>query len=442
MPGLPLLGNLLDIRRDRLGFWQRVAQECGDIGQYRLGQKRRMIIVNSPDYVQKILVDHDDHFDRSQAFRAATREIAGDGLFNATHQTHRRQRKLVAPIFQPRHIAAYATMMATLTERAQQRWHDGATIDIAQEMGRLTLAVAGYVLFASDIEDEAQDLGTALRTVLSYAMERFTRLARLPWQTARDRAFHQAMARLDATIQRMITEQRAATTESSDLLSLLLKAHDQDDGTFMTDQQVRDEAMTFLIAGHETTASTLTWAWYLLAHHPEAFARLRGESDDVLAGRLPTFADLQHLPYSQQVLKETLRLYSPGQAVTREVIQSLDLDGYQLPVGAIIIVAPYLLHRRADLFPDPERFDPDRWTPEFEQRLPRQAYLPFGAGPRQCIGNHFAMMEGQIVLATLARHLTFELVSDQQVGAQAQFSIRPSETIQMVVRQRERTLAV
>jgi cytochrome P450 len=217
---------------------------------------------------------------------------------------------------------------------------------------------------------------------------------------------------------------------------MLLHARDEDDGSFMTDKQVRDEAMTIFLAGHETIAVALTWTWYLLAQHPEIYALLRNEVDSVLRGRSPTFADLPNLPYTLQVLKESMRLYPPAYGYARQATQPVTIGEYDLPAGTLVLISPYAMHRRPDYFPNPERFDPTRFTPEAEQRLPRYAYIPFGGGPRICIGNHFALMESHLVLATLAQRVTFDLIPGQHIEPEPIVTLRPKGGIKMRVSHR------
>jgi cytochrome P450 len=300
----------------------------------------------------------------------------------------------------------------------------------------------GKTLFDADVLAEAGSLGAALTTVMRYSNARRGALVRLPagWPTPRNRRFRAARARLDSTVYRIIAERRRSGEDRGDLLSVLLRSHsvpqDADDGGFMTDRQVRDEAMTLFLAGHETTANALSWTWYLLAQHPQVYARLRAEVDMVLAGRSPTLADLEALPYTLRVLKESMRLYPPAYIMLRYTIAPITVGGHRVPRGALLVLSPYTLHRRPDCFPDPERFDPERFAPEAEARLPRNAYLPFGAGPRSCIGNHFALMEAHLVLATLAQRVTFELVRGQRVDTEPLITLRPRNGIQMIVRRR------
>jgi cytochrome P450 len=368
--------------------------------------------------------------------------LLGNGLLTSEHEAWRRQRKLAAPAFQHRRIAAYAQAMAEQAERAQQGWADGAQIDVASEMMRLTLGIVGKTLFDADVGGEADQVRAALTTALHYVdAQTSTALPTPPnWPTPRNLRNRRAIARLDAIIYRLIAERRATGLDTGDLLSMLLQARDEDDGRGMSDRQVRDEAMTIFLAGHETTAVGLAWAWYLLAQNPHIYGRLREEATRVLAGRAPTYADLEQLPYALQVFKEAMRLYPPAYVIGRYSIRDVDLGDQVLPAKTWVIISPYTLHRRNEYFPDPERFDPERFTADNERRLPRYAYLPFGGGPRICIGNHFALMEGQIILAALAQRLTFDLLPGQQIRPRPLITLRPRDRIMMGVRRLQPTL--
>ncbi len=236
----------------------------------------------------------------------------------------------------------------------------------------------------------------------------------------------------------MINERRASANDKSDFLSILLQTREED-GSRMSDEQISDESLTLFGAGHETTATALIWAWYLLASHPDAYRKMQQEIDSVLQGRTPTYTDLADLPYTLQVFKETLRLYPPAYAFTRTALHEVEINDYLIPAMGLVMVSPYVIHRKSDYFPDPEKFDPERFTPEKEKRLPRYAYIPFGAGPRICIGNHFAMMEGHLLLATLAQRVTFELVPGQHIvpDPNKSITIRPRYGVKMVVRRRD-----
>lgn len=434
----PLIGSMLTFQKDRLGLFLRVARECGDIGRLHFGPFP-FVQLNAPELVQSFLVEHAYDFYKGEAMHKAFEPIIGHGLFISEGNFHRQQRKMIAPSFQPRHIVSYADAMVHYGELIRAGWQDGETVDIGQEMTHVTMSIVGKVLFDADVFTETDELGNAMTVVLEQANYTLSHLFPIPpnWPVERNRRVRRALAVLDQQIQKMIVERRARVDQGNDFLSILLNAREEN-GETMSDQQVRDEALTLFGAGHETTATALTWAWYLLTTHPDAYHKLLEEVDTVLQGRTPTYADLAHLPYTLQVLKEAMRLYPPAYAVSRVALHDLELGGYPIRKDESVLVATYALHRRPDYFPDPEKFDPERFTLENEKRMPRYAYMPFGAGPRICIGNHFAMMEGHLLLATLAQRVSFELVSGQQIEPDPNktITIRPKYGIKMVVRRR------
>lgn len=434
---LPVIGSFPQYNKDRLAVFSRVVHECGDVGVFHFGPFP-VIVFNAPEFVHSILVEHPYDFDKGVVMHNAFEPLIGQGLFISEGAFHRNQRKMMAPPFQPKHIKSYADTMAYYGERLQETWHEGDVIDIGREMTHATMSIVGKVLFDSDVFTETDELGAAMTTVLehaNYALSRFFPIP-LTWPTRRSRRTVRAMGVVRGRIKQMIDERRASNEEKNDFLSILLHTQEED-GSHMSDQQVSDEAVTLFGAGHETTATALTWAWYLLANHPDVYSKLQQEVDSVLQGRSPTYADLAHLPYTLQVFKETLRLYPPAYALSRVALHDIELDGYLVRKNETVVLCPYTMHRRPDFFPDPERFDPERFTLENEKRLPRYAYFPFGAGPRICIGNHFAMMEGHLLLATFAQHVTFDLVQGgQQIKPDPNktITIRPNYGIKMMVR--------
>lgn len=433
--GFPLIGNLLAYRRDEIGLYQQMYRVCGDIGVTRLGNVS-LVMLFSPQHIATVLIDSDyEVLEKAPPLRRFLKPLIGRGLLAADRASHRQQRKLVAPAFQHRRIAHYTATMAEHAEQVQRTWSDGAEIDIADAMLQITLAVVGKTLFDADVGNEAAELRDALISVQRCTNRRLSAFIPLPdaWPTPTNREFHQAIARLDATIYRIIEARRRQPHDRGDLLSMLLQAQDEDSGRELTDQQVRDEAMTLFIAGYETTANALTWTWYLLTQHPKIYERVCEEVDRVLAGRPPTSDDLLDLPYTLHVLKESLRLYPPVHVIGRQVVEPFELDGYHFSKGTLIGVSMYVVHRNPHYFPNPQQFDPDRWTPEFEATLPRGAYIPFSTGPRNCIGSHFAMLEAHLVLTTLAQRVTFELVPGQTIEAEPLITLRPKDGIKMRV---------
>ncbi len=436
---LPLVGSLSEHTRDRLNLYLRVVRQCGDVGSFHFGPFR-VIFFNTPEAVQSIFVEHADDFDKGAAIHNAFRPVVGNGLFVSEGDIHRRQRKLMAPSFQPRHIISYADTMAHYSELIQREWRQEETLDVSREMTNLTMSIIGKVLFDADVFTETDELGEAMTTTLSHVSHNLSQLMplSLSWPTKRNKHTREAIAVLRGRIQKLIEKRHAEAQERNDFLSVLLCSKDEE-GKPMSDEQVIDEALTLFGAGHETTATALAWTWYLLASHPAIYQKVQTEVDSVLQGRAPTYADLARLPYCLQVFKETLRLYPPAYATSRAPLRDVDVTGYSVRKSDIVFISSYTLHRRPDFFPEPEKFDPERFTPVNEKKLPRHAYMPFGAGPRICIGNHFAMMEGQLLLAALAQRVTFELVPGQQIEPDPakNITIRPKYGVNMVVHRRD-----
>ena len=435
IPELPLIGSFFAFRDQRLDLLLRVGATCGDIGRFSIGPLP-IVFLNAADLIHDLLVTHGYDTVKLPDFTDSARPVLGNGLLTNEGTPHKAARKLVAPAFAPRTIAGYATTMASYAERLQSEWTDGATIDIHHEMTRLTLWIVGKTLFDADVLDEADDLGHALTTAIAHVNAHIGALVHLPqsWPTPQQRHFRAAIARLDATMTRIIAEHRHETTPHADMLAGLLAARDED-GVALTDAQIRDEVMTLFLAGHETTANAMSWTWHLLAHHPAAYDHLLAEIDAVLGGRSPTLEDLPMLPYALQICKESLRLYPPAYFTGRKTLCDITLGDYALPRGTLVMLSPYTLHRRADYFADPLRFLPERFSPEREAAMQRHAYMPFGGGPRVCIGNHFAMMEMQIMLVTLAQQVTFA-ATPGEIVAEPLVTLRPKGGITMTVRRR------
>jgi len=425
---------------DRLKMLQRFAQAAGPVGSIRFGA-RTIVLVNAPGLVHEVLVTQADAFHKGPALSIYSRPLLGNGLLTSEDDVHRRQRHLVAPAFAHRRVAGYADGMAHAAERLQANWRDGEPLDIAHEMTRLTLGIVGKTLFDADVLGEADDVGRALTITMRYLVDVIRAPLRLPfaWIPPWKRDVKAALARLDATIYGLIESRRASGEDAGDLLSLLLLARDEENGhAAMDPKQVRDEAMTLFLAGHETTANALAWTWYLLARHPDVYARVQAEADAALAGRSPTFDDLARLPYTLQVLKEAMRLYPPAYALVRQAMRDVTVGGFRIPRGAIVLLSPYLLHHNPALFPDPETFDPDRFTPQEENARPRHAYLPFGGGARVCIGAAFALMEGHLLLATLAQRVTFALAEpNKAIEPEPLITLRPRGGVPVIIRRRE-----
>jgi cytochrome P450 len=430
-------GNFIAFRRDSLSFLERLAREYGDIVYFRVGPQE-VFFLNHPDYVKDVLVTHHRSFMKGRALQR-TKRLLGEGLLTSEGEFHRRQRRLAQPSFHRGRIAAYGDVMTAYGARISEDWRDGETLDISQEMMKLTLAIVGKTLFDADVESEAQEIGRALTDMMN-----LFNVLLLPFSEYLDklplpqtRRFHRAKERLDATIYRMIAERRRSGADRGDLLSMLLLAQDEEGMSgSMTDEQVRDEAMTIFLAGHETTANALTWTWYLLSQHPEVEAKLHEELDTVIGSRLPTTADVPQLPFTEMVLAESMRLYPPAWALGRLATEDYEVGGYIVPTGALVLLSQYVMHRDARYFPDPLRFDPQRWTQDARESRPQFSYFPFGGGTRRCIGEGFAWMEGILLIATLALNWRMRLAPDHPVELKPVITLRPKHGMRMTLARR------
>jgi cytochrome P450 len=422
--------------RDPLGFFSRL-REHGDIAFARLGGEN-VYLVSDPAAIRDVLVTNQRNFLKGRGLERAKR-LLGKGLLTSEGALHVRQRRLVQPAFHRDRIAAYAAVMSAYADRTRRSWADGTTIDAAEAMNRLALAIVAKTLFDADVDSQARDVGEALTSV----MGSFWALM-LPWPDLIEklpirslRRTREARARLDRIVYGMIAERRRTPLDRGDLLSMLLLAQDEEaGGGGMTDEQVRDEAMTIFLAGHETTANALAWTWYLLGSAPDVERRLHEEVDRALEGRLPTIADLPRLPFAEQIVTEAMRLYPPAWILGRRAIDQCSVGGYTLPPRALVLMSPYIVHRDARWFPDPGRFDPDRWTPAFKASIPAFAYFPFGGGARRCIGESFAWVELVLVLTTIAQMWRLVPVPGHPVVPQPVVTLRTKHGVKVTTHRR------
>jgi cytochrome P450 len=428
-----LVGNLREFGRDRLGTLSRWAEEYGDIVWARFGP-RAVVFLNHPDLVEEVLVNQNRKFIKHYRLREATRTL-GQGLLISEGDFWRAQRKLAQPAFHRERIAAYGTLMVQLTERMLAGWADGQVRDAQDDMMRLTLEIVAKTLFDAEIGGDSADVSAAMDTLMQAFVVRTASLFSPPhWiPTPLNIRVERAIRRLERILHAVITERRKSGEDRGDLLSMLLRAQDEESGRRMTDTQLRDEVMTLFMAGHETTANTLAWTWYLLSRQPEALARLHEELATVLGGRPPEFADLPRLPYTESVINETLRVYPTVWMLGRENIEPVELGGYAMPVGTTFFMPQWVIHRDARWFDDPDEFRPERWEGGLMQRLHRYAYFPFGGGPRICIGNNFALMEAALVLATVAQKFRLRLADDARVTPLATMTLRPADGVKVVL---------
>ncbi len=431
--GGPFLGNVLALARDRLWVMEQAGAVRGGICELPLAG-RGVVVVSSPDLVHELLVTKADSFVKGTTFRFL-RPIIGNGLLTSEHEEHRKQRRLIAPALSYKRIAGYADTMVAYAERQQAGWADGARIDASSEMMRLTLDIVTKTLLDADVGQDAAAVGEAVSVLVRAVNARIAApLSFLLASASRDPRVRRAIATLDGSILRIIRERRASRTDTGDLLSMLLAAQEEGTGEGMSDRQMRDEVMTIFLAGHETTANALAWSFYLLARHPAAYDRLRAEARDALGGGAATAADLPRLGYALQVFKETLRLYPPAYLTSRLAEEEVEIGGHRIAPGTDVIANVYAMHRRPEYFPDPGRFEPGRFEPAAEKALPKGAYVPFGLGARVCIGNNFAMMEGQLLLATLAQKVELSLADGREIVPEPLVTLRPAGGVAMRVR--------
>jgi len=426
-----MLGAIISPARDPLALLTRLARTYGDVVYFRIGGERAFLL-NHPQHIRDVLVTHHKNFTKSRGLERA-KKLLGEGLLTSEGAPHLRQRRLLQPAFHRERIAAYASVMTEHADRMRQRWTSGAELDISREMMRLTLSIVGKTLFDRDVESQADEVGVALTRVLELFW-----VTLLPFSDFIDklplpamRRGRAARAKLDRLIYELIAERRAGGQDRGDLLSMLLMAQDEEDGVGLTDRQVRDEAMTLLLAGHETTANALAWTWYLVSRAPEVEARLHEEIDRVLQGRLPGAADVAALPFVEKVVTESMRLYPPAWLIGRRAIHDYPIGEFVAPARALLFMSPYVMQRDPRYYADGDRFLPERWTPEFKAALPKYAYFPFGGGPRQCIGEPFAWMELVLLVATIAQRWRLRLAQEHPPVPQPLVTLRPKHGITM-----------
>ncbi len=404
-----------------------------DIVQFKMFGKR-IFIAAAPELVHEVLVTQYQNFPKGDRSAKIMSKFIGKGLVTYTDVEHHRQmRRLAQPAFHMKRVVSYADVMVDYADAVSAEWRSGEVVDISEEMMKLTMYIVSKTLFdvgKDDMAATAERVGAAIDEIQQLANDALESPFLLPdWlPTQANRSARSNRAVLNETIDRMVAERVNAdgsVDDRGDLLSMYLLAEFEDGGRISA-ETLRDELITLFSAGHETTANTLTWTLFLLSQHPDVAERLRAELDTVLAGRLPTFEDLAKLPYLEMVIKESMRVRPPVWGlVVREALEDAQIGDYAIPKGGLIFVSPYATHRLERYFPDPERFDPERFTPEAEAALPKYAYIPFGGGPRVCIGNRFAMMEAQLVLATLFQRFEFELARPLPVELNPQITMSP-----------------
>jgi cytochrome P450 len=415
------------------------ADRYGDMVHLKAGPYHGFLLSDPAD-IKHVLQDNARNYHKSPLYERL-RDSLGNGLLTSEDSFWLRQRRLAQPAFHRQRLTTMADAMVSCTEQRLERWEhvvsSGETIDLVAEMMALTQAIIVRTMFSTDLGATADVVNRTWPIINRRIGETFwsTKLETTLPLPANVR-FRHALRELDSVVYRIISERRQSRRDEADLLSMFLSARDDETGAVMTDRQLRDEVMTMLLAGHETTSLALSWTYYLLSRHPESERRITDEVDRVIGDRWPTFADVDQLIWTRRVLEESLRLYPPAWGFSRLALGDDEIGGYRVPKGSIVFLIPFVIHRRPKLWPDPERFDPDRFAPERESVRPRFAYIPFGGGPRGCIGNQFAMLEAQLIVAMIAQRYRIELVPDQNIRPEPLITLRPNPGIRATIKKR------
>ncbi len=434
-----LLSGRSPLGADRLNFMSRMFSDYGEAVRYRFGRLNIFLFFH-PDAIHEVLVSQADRFYKSLLTKRLLGQLMGQGLLLTEDETWKRQRRLVQPAFHMKRIEAYAGVMVEHAARLAADWQRGpSTRDAAEEMMALTLGIVAKTLFDADVSGETGRVASAMARLQALVNQATQTILPLPDWVPTPLNMQGARARqvLDEIVMGMIDERRTSGEDRGDLLSMLLMAQDEEGTGGLTDREVRDEAMTLFLAGHETTALTMTWTWVLLAQNPRAEAKLHEELDRVLAGRLPAIHDLPDLPYTEMVVRESMRLYPPAYVVARYCIADAKIGGYDVPAGSALLLSPYVTHHDPRWWPNPQEFEPERFSAGWEERLPRYAYFPFGGGPRICIGNSFAHMEARLLLATLAQRFSLRVAPGQVIEPEPLITLRPKHGMRMEISARE-----
>ena len=434
--GRVVTGNLLSYTADQLGYLTQCARGYGDIVRLRL-LNVPAVLLNHPNHIEYVLVKNNRNFIKSRGERHALSHLGG-GLLTSEGSFWRRQRRLVQPAFHRTRIEAYGEEMVRSTERTIDLWRDNQRRDVHQDMSRLTLEIVSRTLFGTLPSAEFEEIGDALAVIMRRFSGRGGIMFQIPERvpTPANRRFLKALRLLDRIIYKIIRDRQERGADTRDLLSVLLAVRDEETGEGMSDKQLRDEVATIFLAGHETTANALSWAFYLLGRNRAAEQELLTELREVLGGRAPTVADLPRLRYTDMVVKEAMRLYPPVWAFGREALEDCEIGGYHVPAGTQLLMSQWVTHRDPRYFATPETFYPGRWTEEMEHSLPKYAYFPFGGGPRLCIGQPFAKMEAALLLATIAQRFRLELEKEQQIIPQPSVTLRPRYGVKVMLAQR------
>ncbi|MFI5129755.1 MAG: cytochrome P450 [Chitinophagales bacterium] len=432
------LGHLFSFRRDSIGFLKKIANEYGDIVHFKMGPIR-IVLLNHPDFIKEVLTTQHHNFIKGRPLEMA-KQLLGEGLLTSEGEFHKRQSRIIQPAFHRNMLESYVPAMTRCVAQMMNKWEDGMKVDMKDEMTKISTAIAGMTLFNADIEQEAPEIIQALDTATSL----FGRIS-LPFSewllkvpVPGTLKFYRAKKRLDEIIHRMINERRRNKMDNGDLISLLLRSQNgKVDGGGMSDQQIRDEAITLFLTAFDTTSTALTWTWYLLSQNPEAELELHEELDRVLNGRLPTVEDPGQLKYTRMVFGESMRIYPPSYVIPRQALEDFTIDKYIVPRGTIILMSPYLIHHDSRFYTDPEKFNPYAWEKHSHGQNSKYEYFPFSRGPRSCIGEPFAWIQGIVVLASIAQFWRIKLVPGHPVELLPLINLRPKHGMMMTLHRRK-----
>lgn len=431
-----LLGNLREFRHDVLGLVMESAATHGDIVRCRLGPQV-VHLLNHPDHAGLVLQKRAANYDKNTRSSASIRAVTGESLLTCNGDAWKRQRRMDQPAFHHRQIAGFSDQMTTAAGAAIRSWRGKPQLDISSEMARLTYSIVGQTLFSFNTGEDAATVENAMRVILPHVFGRLGNLLNWPgwFPSPANRRFHRSLAEVDQVVYRIIAQHRLAQETGdpdTDLLSMLMRVRDSETGAGLDDLQLRNETITFLLAGHETTANALTWTFYLISQHPEVERRLLDEITTVLAGRTPVLADVPNLSYTRKVIQESMRLYPPIWIIERRVIKEDVIAGYRLPAGSAVVISPYAMHRHPAFWGRPEEFDPSRFDSP-----PPAAYIPFGAGPRSCIGSEFAMLEAQLITVMVMQSFELRLVPGHPVEPLPDITLRSKYGMMMTLHPRQ-----
>ena len=430
------LDHLFSYRSDSIGFLKKIAKEYGDIVHFKMGPIR-IVLLNHPDYIKEVLTVQHRNFVKGRPLEMA-KELLGEGLLTSEGEFHKRHSRMIQPAFHRNMIESYVPVVTKCISEMMNRWEDGMKTDIKDEMTHMSIAIAGKSLFNADIAEEAPEISNALDTAtglfgrISLPFSEWLLKLPLPGNLR----FYKAKERLDDTIRRMIQERRQNKMNNGDLLSLLLRSQDENGNGGLSEQEIRDEAITLFLTAFDTTSTALTWTWYLISQNPEAEAALHKELESVLNGRSPVAEDIPNLKYCRMVFGESMRLYPPSYVIPRQAIEDFAIDKYIVPRGSIVLMSPYLVQRDPRFYADPEKFNPCEWDKHTHGLNSKYEYFPFSRGPRSCIGEPFAWMLGTLAIASIAQSWHIKLVPGHRVELLPLINLRPKYGMKMTLHRR------